>query len=369
MTENKDVIIGRLIQGNKATALIKLEWENNIGALIVGRPGSGKSHVIASLLTQYALKGVDVVVGEFNADDENPQSLIFRTKHIKKLRPVAISGQEVENLILWLSDELKQRQDGKKEKTPLIVVIDEFFAFSNIFKPAKQLNRQRKGDIDTDEGETLTIRNASTYWEILMGILSDLRKNNIRIILATQEPAASASTVMMRQARDMFKFKFIMNLGNAGANLLGIADKESQRIISGLKPGFIFYRGSYRDVIIGVPYPINPEWVEACKKISPADTTKAVKAYKWTNEDTDLYLDALFRYWTKFETISIDGRRIDSSLNSKEQIIKLLVFCGKSNKFIVSCIRSRDAETIKIANSFRDIPADVADSADTPILD
>lgn len=363
-----DVIIGRLVQGNKTTALVRLDWDNNIGALVVGRPGSGKSHVIASLLTQYVLKGVDVVMGEFNADEDNPQSLIYRIRHIHTLEPIAVSGQEVENLIIWLGKELKQRQDGKKEKTPLVVVIDEFFAFSNIFKPAKQINRQRKGNIDDLDGETLTIRNASTYWEMLMGILSDLRKNNIRVILATQEPAASASTVMMRQARDMFKFKLIMNLGNAGANLLGITDRESQRIIAGLKPGFIFYRGSYRDIIIGVPFPINQEWIDACSNNQRAHTIKAVKQYIWTQEDTDLYLDALFRYWTKFDTISIDGHRTSSALDTKEQLIKLLVLCGKSNRFIRTCIRGTDAEIIKIANSFRTTDAQDEQDAHIPIL-
>jgi len=364
MTTNLDVIIGRKIEGSTAKAIIRLPWENNIGAFIVGRPGSGKSHVIASLLTQYAIKEVSIAIAEYNADPDNKDSLIYRAKHIRHLLayPEATTGKEVEKLMLWLQDELSQRQTGKKVRTPLIVVLDEFFAFSNTYKPPIGTNRKKTGDARSDEGETTYVQKEPSYWEILVSILSDLRKNNIRILMALQEPASSSGS-LMRQARDMFRFKLVMNLGYGSSKLVGITDLPSQRIVNSLPPGFILLR-DVEDIVIGVPYPINPRWIELAVEleaiIKPARATiTQEKEYVWTDKDTDLYLDALFRYWNKFDTVDINGNKLPTRIDTKEDLIRFLVVLGWSQNKVEKTIigdnhRTRELYKLYKAQYFPD---------------
>jgi hypothetical protein len=354
-----DVVIGRKIIQNKAIGVAKLPWEGNIGAFVVGRPGSGKSHVIASILTQYALKGVAVAIAEYNADPDNRESLIYRTRHIHHVLAYQLSttGKEVEGMMLWLQDELKARQTKQKDKKPLVVVFDEFFAFSNTYKPKVATTSWKDGDITSDEGETRIIQKAPTYWEILISIQSDLRKNNIRLILAVQEPAASAGSTM-RQVRDMFRFKLIMNLGIGGAKLLGIDDKYSQQLVSKLPPGFVFLR-DIEDLVIGVPYPINAEWIELCKDtLEPTKiesfTAKINTLEDWTQEQLDMYFEALFRYAPRFDMLKIgNSDPIPAQINAKEDLIRLLILMGKGNDFIVKHIKGQDSLLRDIIAQYR----------------
>lgn len=355
-----DVGIGRNRHTNK---VIRLPWDGNIGAFIAGRPGSGKSHVIASLLTQYAIKGVAIVIAEYNADPDNKESLIYRTRHIHHVfqYPAATTGKEVESLILWLEDELKQRQTAKKAKTPLVVVLDEFFAFSNTFKPKVGVTTWKEGDASSEEGETRITQKTATYWEKLTSIQSDLRKNNIRLIVAVQEPAASAGSTM-RQVRDMFRYRLIMNLGTGAAKLLGIEDKASQNIVMRLAPGYIFLR-DIEDIVIGVPYPINPEWIALTHDIEPVQAQSIpvieepvpleLYSYDWTPEDTEMYLDALFKYWNNFESICIDSADISARIDTKEDLIGLLVLMGKNNSFIINSISGRDDTKRQLIAQYR----------------
>lgn len=343
------LVIGYVVKDGKAGNLMALPWENNIGALVVGRPGSGKSHVIASLITQAAAQGAELAIAEYNADEDNPQSLLYRTQHIDHLLkyPKVTSGDDMIEMIYWLQARLHARQKGKEAKTPLLVVLDEFFQFAATVKPKETSVIWKDGDARTEEGETRSYQKAANYWEILMGILSDLRKNNIRIIIATQEPSSTATNAIMRQARDMFRFKLIMNLSVSGAKLLGVHEQAMQLRINTLKPGWIYVDG----MIIGVPYPIHPSWIEACKNKQPI--VSETKTYIWTENDLDTYLDALFRYWTKFDTIRIDGHDIEARLADKDALIRFLVLIGKNNEFIKHSIKGNTNDVIRIANGFR----------------
>jgi len=343
-----DVGIGRNTVTNK---IVRLKWDNNIGAFIVGRPGSGKSHVITSLLIQYAIKNVAIAIGEYNADPDNKESLVYRTRPIHHLFkvPYATSDKEVSRLMDWLFLELKQRQLGLSEKTPLVVVLDEFLSFSRQVVPPQITRIWREGDAKSEEGELRTIQRSTSYWDKLVSALSDLRKNNIRIILALQEPASGAGT-SMRQVRDMFSFKLIMRLGAGGSKLCGINDVASQRIIETLPTGYVFMR-DLEDRIVGVPYPINPEWLSNIPKTPLSQTTishipTSLDTYDWTPEDVDLYLDALFARWNKYEILSINGNEIPSRIDTKEDLIRMLVLVGKNNEFITSHVKGKD-ETIR----------------------
>lgn len=338
-----NVAIGRRIEGREAKTIISLPWESNIGAFIVGRPGSGKSHVIASLLTQYALKDVFIAVGEYNADPNNKDSLIYRTNHIPSLRPSATSGKEFADMMLWLQEELKERQSGRKERVPMVVVFDEFFAFSNTYKPPIGINRKRHGDPTSDEGETIITQKEPSYWDILMSILSDLRKNNIRVILSVQEPAASAGT-SMRQARDMFRYKLIMNLGIGGSKLLGIDDKASQQLINKLPPGIVFLR-DMEDMLIGVPFPINPQWIERVREKQPPK----IKT-DWTIEDAEAYLEELMQ---DAKVYIVNKHLTKYPIEDKDAVIELLVMLGWSNNAIIHTIKGNTAELNKEIRGIR----------------
>jgi hypothetical protein len=334
-----DVGIGRNTITGK---VVRLPWHNNIGAFIVGRPGSGKSHVIASLLIQYAIRGAEIVIGEYNADPDNKESLIYRTRSIHHLfkAPYATTGKEIESLIQWLHSELKQRQRGK-EKTPLVVVLDEFLAFSRNVLPPQTVNIKREGDSKSEEGETRTIQRSSTYWDMIVAIQSDLRKNNIRLILAVQDPAAQAGT-SLRQIRDMFNYKLIMRLGAGAAKLCGITDTASQKIVETLPTGYVFMR-DIEDRIVGVPYPINPAWLVEIPDKPREMLPKQTIVYDWSSEDKDLYFEALFRYAPVFDMLKIgDSDPIPAMINTKDDLIRLLILMGKGNDFIVKTIKGND---------------------------
>lgn len=348
-----DVVIGRKIIQNKAIGVVKLPWDNHIGAFIVGRPGSGKSHVIASLLTQYALKGANIAIAEYNADPDNRDSLIYRTRHIHHVldfRPCT-SGKEVEDMMIWLQNELKARQTKAKEKIPLVVVFDEFFAFSNTYKPKVSTTSWKDGDATSDEGETRTVQKAPTYWEILTSIQSDLRKNNIRLILSVQEPAASAGSTM-RQVRDMFRFRLIMNLGIGGAKLLGIDDKASQQLVSKLPPGFVFLR-DLEDIIIGVPFPINPEWIELCRDtLEPKVVENEYTEFTdWAQEFLEDYVAQLMRD----KKVYVINRNIERMpIQTKEDLIEFLVLIGWNQSQIEDTIRGRNESLRTLYKQYRD---------------
>lgn len=361
MNDKMDIKLGYLIRDGKPKNLVTLPWDN-IGVLVVGRPGSGKSHVIASILTQYALKGADLVVAEYNADRENPQSLLYRIRHLDNamLRPTVTSGSDIVELIQWVKRELMLRQTGQSPRTPLIVVLDEFFQFAASVKAPESVNVQKQGDARSDEGETITKRKEPTFWEDLLSSQTDMRKNNIRLILAAQETASTATSNLMRQVRDMFRFKLIMNLSPKGADLIGVTDRESQRIIDKLKPGRIFYNGS----IIRVPFPINPEWIDACyTRIQPKENkfvekTEPIKN-DWTDTDLEAYLDMLFKQQgSKPKIIRYDIRSV-WHLTTDKDVIELLLASGWSKNRIeqlFSMARSSLRQLVKEIEMAKDLP-------------
>lgn len=331
-----EVGIGRNVATNK---VVRLPWKNNIGAFIVGRPGSGKSHVIASLLIQYAIHGVDIIIAEYNADPDNKDSLIYRTRSIHHLfkTPYATTGREITDLINYLLTELNRRQKGEVEKSPLVVVLDEFLAFSRNEIPPQTTRIWRSGDSKSDEGELRTTQRSNTYWDMLVAIQSDLRKNNIRLILAVQDPAAQAGT-SMRQVRDMFNYKLIMRLSSAGAKLCGITDVASQRIIEALPTGYIFMRDT-EDRIVGVPYPINPSWIEQIpqtQKIQAVITREVIK--DWSTEYAQQYLAQLMK---NAEIYVVNRDLTIWPIESKEDLIEFLIVLGWTNNAILQVIKGR----------------------------
>lgn len=354
--ETMDIKLGYLIKDGKARNLITLPWDN-IGILVVGRPGSGKSHVIASILTQYALKGADLAVAEYNADPSNPQSLLYRIRHLNNamMRPAITSGADMVALIQWVKKELTDRQNGLKPRTPLVVVLDEFFQFAASVKPPDEVNVKKQGDARTEEGETVIKQKAPTFWEDLLSSQTDMRKNNIRLILAAQETASTATSNLMRQVRDMFRFKLIMNLSPKGADLIGVTDRDSQRIIDKLKPGRIFWNGS----IIGVPFPLNPEWIEACEARLKArenvfvEVTAPIKT-DWTDKELQEYLDELFATQGDNDVLILGktGKRV--LLTDRDSVIEFLVLYGLTNNAILQIVKGRMQEVNKIVNGFRE---------------
>ncbi len=324
-----NIVLGYLIKNHTPRNLVTIPWDN-IGILVVGRPGSGKSHVIASMLTQYVLKGADVIVAEYNADPSNEQSLLYRIKHlhVHLLKPPVTSGNDIVKLIQWIKQELTLRQQGKSPRTPLIVVLDEFFQFAASVKVPEEVNIKKQGDARSDEGETITKQKAPSFWEDLLSAQTDMRKNNIRIILAAQETSSTATSNLMRQVRDMFRFKLIMNLSPKGADLLGITDRAAQRLIDSLKRGRIYVNGS----IIGVPYPINPEWIDAVHRLPIKQRAEVIpEQHTWDTEELRAYFKALLEDEPKLQIIK-DHK--PWSIQSLEDVIELLLLLGWSNNRI-----------------------------------
>ena len=324
------VALGRRIHQNKATQVVLLPWDNDIGCLIVGRPGSGKSHLIATLLTQYAIKGVDIIVAEYNADADNPQSLLYRLQHIahRYIQPPKTTGDDITALIRWIKQELELRQMGKAERTPLVVVIDEFFQFAASVKPADSYTVWKEGDARED-GETVTKQKKTSFWEDLLASQTDLRKNNIRLILAAQETSSTATSNIMRSIRDMFRFRIIMNLSPKGTDLLGITDRDTQRMIDKLRPGWMYVDG----LVIAVPMPINPEWIAQARTLPRKELAPIIQEQQqdWTPEYTYTHLATLHRdnavAW------------VEKNVIDKPSLVDILIRAGWSNNAIENIIK------------------------------
>lgn len=343
--DTMDINLGFLLPKKQ---LVTLPWDN-IGLLVVGRPGSGKSHVIATLLTQYALKGADIVVAEYNADPSNTQSLLYRIRHLEHAlaRPAVTSGDDIVALIKWVKQELEARQHGKSARTPLIVVIDEFFQFAASVKPPDEVNVKKSGDARTDEGETIIKQKAPSFWEDLLASQTDMRKNNIRLIIAAQETSSTATSNLMRQVRDMFRFKLIMNLSPKGADLLDIKTTKDQQVINNLKSGQIWTNGR----IITVPFPIKQQWLDKCaERLQPRQHIQPIKE-DWNDEDTRAYIAELFAMEPKLYTVK--DHKI-WYVQTREDVIEYLVLSGWTNNAIRELIKGRMVDTDKTVNAFRD---------------
>lgn len=346
---NLDIIIGYKIVNNKVVNLVRLKWDGDIGALIVARPGKGKSHLIAHMLTQYAIKGAKLAIAEYNAHNgANGQTLIERTEHLKGafIKPPATTGNEIIDLIKWTKQELVNRQNGS-ERYPLVVVFDEFFQFAASVKPEESIRIKVEGDAKSDEGQIRTSQKMPTFWEDLLSSQTDLRKNNIRLIIAAQETSSAATSNLMRSIRDMFRIKLVLNLSAKGADLLGIMDRASQQLIDKLPTGRIYIDGR----IIAVPYPLNPDWITASiNKLGTA--TNYIKEsneqyhYDWTEDDVILYIEALKKY-----SVQINQRIAPVYIENKDDLIRYLIQLGKSNNWIIENVKgsARDLNPL-IAN-------------------
>jgi hypothetical protein len=70
---------------------------------------------------------------------------------------------------------------------------------------------------------------------------------------------------------------------------------------------------------------------------------KQTIVYDWSSEDKDLYFEALFRYAPVFDMLKIgDSDPIPAMINTKDDLIRLLILMGKGNDFIVKTIKGND---------------------------
>lgn len=340
--------------GNKVSTVssepIILDLQGTNGVFILGRPGNGKSHLIAYLLTQLVYRGSKLLVSEYNAHNgAEGQTLLERIDHLQGayIQPAKTHGKDIVAVINWVKEELIRRQNGA-DKYPLVVVFDEFFQFASSYKPEKTVNRKVKGDARTDEGEFTTKQESPTYWNDINTILTDARKNNIRVIIAVQESAGTGTSNMMRTVRDLFGIKLLMQSSETNAELLGVSDKKHRQVIDRLPKGIVYFNGG----LAKIPYPIPQEYITGAinkaatmpKVIAPVAKAEKPKAYEWTDEDEKLFIAALLEYGPKINMWTID---------TKEDLIRTLVKIGKNNLFIKSTIKGKAEELDRIANSFR----------------
>lgn len=172
----------------------------NQHCLIVGRTGSGKSYFLETLIAEWLIHGVDLLI----ADPKNADLSVISEK---------VNGEsvttfnQIAKLILKFYDEMKKRMVQVREKlrddpnktafdfgfTEKVLIIDEFGAFS------AQLQRQKKTDRDKIMGQLQEI--------IFMG-----RQLGYYLVLILQKTDA---TTIPTSIRDNMGFRIVLGQNDA----------------------------------------------------------------------------------------------------------------------------------------------------------
>ncbi len=120
---------------------VKATWKDLYSALIGGQSGSGKSTLIRCILAQSALQGGRFVVIDkhYGSGEESLAESLEPLRHLMLSAP-AYTDQQMIASLKNVADIATRRLEGKdKDRTPLILVVDESTALLQRSEVAEQL--------------------------------------------------------------------------------------------------------------------------------------------------------------------------------------------------------------------------------------
>jgi len=121
---NKGFLVGFDTTENKP---VIADWRELYSALIGGKPGSGKSTLIRSLLAQAALQSSKFVVIDphYGKGEESLGESLMPLRSLM-LCDVAQTSKQIRDTLAYVDNIGRNRLSGKdKDKTPLVLVVDE----------------------------------------------------------------------------------------------------------------------------------------------------------------------------------------------------------------------------------------------------
>lgn len=330
------------LQKNGQLYRVNVPWSGN-GFLVAGKSGSGKGHTMAFLLTQYVIKGVEIVLCDYSSSISSEETLIERTKHLEGgISHVAITEKEIVATMNYLFELNTARKRGEAEQTPVIFVFDEFTQFAGTYTEPK-ITRSRREKIDDNWTESESVTDKGLIDRFIANI-TDIRKQNIKVIIAGQEWSEKNTTAGMRAVRSQITSGIYHQLDEVNAKMLGFNSKEEQRSVMKLNAGEVIYNNrKYRVPYNTAEQPIRKDLVDAAirsiderrgnnkitlPKNKPAAVIQEKVAYKLTELDTVLLQEMITKYGAKI------GR-----VETKDDVIRWLVSRNWSNNRILEVIK------------------------------
>lgn len=316
------ILLGNTIQQGK-TYSYPLYWRENNGMLLAGQSGTGKTATASFYLAQLALQGVQFIICDYDAPEENEETLSNRISFLNSsfyLPPVKTLSETMHYITLLEKEHAERIQDPTK-RDPLLFVIDE----ASIFFAEEEVKNTLK---------------------IFAKNLLQMRKVNIRVMIIGQEWSSRFSSEMMRFIRTSFREKIFHKLdqNNAGLLLGNMATTEITSNIAALKTGQIWYN----NYVFTVPY-----LTETQKKQIATTLQKRKKNQNKENvqfeQDKDTvsitpFLEEMFQKY---------GKAAGIGMTTKEDLICFLYLRGYSDSFITKMVSGSQTKIQEILDVLR----------------
>lgn len=312
--------------------IASITWGGNNGILIAGQSGSGKSQTASFILTQMAYYGVQLVLCDYDAPLEEEEALSERCSHLEGafyLPPVR-KDKDIRDYIRKMNEEYNLRIQDPNRRFPLIFVIDEASSF---------LANEKDND-------------PNAIHKFVQDQLK-IRKVNMRTMLAGQEWSSKFSTQLMRPLRSAFRTKLIHNLDSANSKMvLDSPTNEYIRRAGNLPTGYILYG----EDTIKVPKLTEDFKQKTQKAIASYNHNNITNydrnmenhthsnventAYNWSDEESELYMRALYKYHK--------NRKVFIPMETREDLIRALIASGKDKEWILKNVKGQRNELVAI---------------------
>lgn len=286
------------------------------GIIVAGKSNFGKTNTVESIISQMILRyGAYFMIGDYRGGSE--KSMTPKLLPLRKafLADIAIEADEIIALIEGFEKIVDDRlRNIDTDRTPIVLVIDEFISFAKKHKPAKVKTVEKSGN-------TITTINKETYIDQMETLLYNARRVNMSIVIIGQNFTQQEGLSGLRAMKDAFANKIIHRLEATDAKGFGF-DAKMQNVIAQFNAGVAWFDGR----VIKVPL-VLPELREA--------TIRAVERYEPRNispaNTQDIFLETMIEKY---------GNR-QLTVKTPEDLIRVLKYdAGLSGSAIRQLIRN-----------------------------
>lgn len=294
----------------------RLLWKQSNGLIIAGGSGSGKSQTATWYATQYALKGVKLIIGEFSAYSPEGDGLVDRCEHLQRAMylPPAREAPQVIEYIDRFKFIAEQRLNGRtSDNFPIVFFVDEFSA----------LMIEYPDDVPVDK---------------LRSMAMTIRKANMKMVIMGQSWSQLGNEIP--QLRNAFDHTVIHRLS---PNNVKVFDKSTEvaKLVNRLEPGYALKDGD----LMYVPSAMRDENMQYVH-------TRLIEMYP----DSDL-LATLLAESPRTNERSIQNQpeslpieRTNAVVKTKEDVIKMLKANGLSITEVRNIVRGENTKIAAIYN-------------------
>lgn len=347
-----------IVAGYNKHTKYKIPWKTSNGVLVAGQSGSGKSTYIAWILSQYAYKGARIIVCDYGASIETEDTLLNKVSHLNRaIIRTATTTNDIDQAIKFVRDIGEKRYNGTdKDRTPIIVCIDECAAYILDSSGTSKKNIRVEGNRRSLEGETVTTDVDNVLLRDLFQSIIRYRKVEIHFILASQN-WTQLGTNGTKAIRNALSEKVFLRTSLDELALFGLTDKSHKDILNRLRIGMVYYLGSlYEPTVLAWPKLSDSMITEVEQKLATMEYT-----YDDVSWRDDSFLQMMFdKYGTMVkrqqeDLLTYRQDEVLSSLDieSKEDLLALLIRLGKSNSWIISVVKGRTSDINRLLTEMK----------------